>query len=98
VKILTIRPSRKSAWCHIFRIDAQLPDGTKKQYFIKVQAMYVITHMVRLIEVHPKADELRKRMMEGTYDSELLYHSYCPDHVPTPITWRSYGEDPDPWF
>jgi hypothetical protein len=60
--------------------------------------MYVTTHTVRLIEVQTKADELGKRMMECTYESELLYHSYCPDHVPTPITWVSYGEDPDPWF
>jgi len=36
--------------------------------------------------------------MEGTYESELLYHAYCPQHVPTPIAWGAYTDDRDTWF
>ncbi|EFQ88872.1 hypothetical protein PTT_15060 [Pyrenophora teres f. teres 0-1] len=39
-----------------------------------------------------------KRMMEGTYESELVYHSYCPSHVPRPIAWGEYEDEPDTWF
>ncbi|KAI4922771.1 hypothetical protein J4E90_001205 [Alternaria incomplexa] len=45
-----------------------------------------------------KTGKLGKRMMQGTYESELLYHSYCPEHVPTPIAWGAYKDHPDTWF
>jgi protein-ribulosamine 3-kinase len=37
-------------------------------------------------------------MMKGTYESELLYHAYCPDHVPKPIAWGQYQDEPNTWF
>lgn len=36
--------------------------------------------------------------MEDTYESELLYRSICSEHVPTPIAWGSYADQPDTWF
>jgi hypothetical protein len=37
-------------------------------------------------------------MTEGTYESELLYHSYCPGHVQKPIAWGHYENSPETWF
>jgi hypothetical protein len=37
-------------------------------------------------------------MIKGTYESELLYHAYCPDHVPKPIAWGQYHDEPNTWI
>lgn len=37
-------------------------------------------------------------MMEGTYHSERLFHSYIPDNVPKPCAWGSFKSDPSTSF
>jgi hypothetical protein len=36
LEILLIAEYGNSAWCETFRVDTKLPDGTPKQYFLKV--------------------------------------------------------------
>lgn len=37
-------------------------------------------------------------MMEGTFESEKLVHSFAPDHVPKPLAWGSYKSIPNMHF
>lgn len=37
-------------------------------------------------------------MMAGTFESEEIFHSYSPEHVPRPISWGNYKSDPGTWF
>lgn len=37
-------------------------------------------------------------MMEGSFYSESLLHSYIPDHVPKPHAWGQYKSDPSTYF
>lgn len=37
-------------------------------------------------------------MMLGSFESETLVWEYAPRHVPKPIGWGHYREDPDMWF
>ncbi len=37
-------------------------------------------------------------MMEGSFESEIIFNKYAPKHVPKPIAWGSYKSDPDMWF
>jgi protein-ribulosamine 3-kinase len=39
-----------------------------------------------------------RRMMEGSFESESAFHFYSPDHVPKPIAFGSYDDDPATWF
>jgi len=39
-----------------------------------------------------------RRMMEGSFESESIFHHYSPDHVPKPIAWGSYKSKPSTWF
>lgn len=37
-------------------------------------------------------------MMEGTFASETIFHSYIPNNVPKPHAWGHYKSDPSIWF
>lgn len=37
-------------------------------------------------------------MMQGSYESEKIFHHYAPDYVPEPISWGFYAADPDMYF
>ena len=36
--------------------------------------------------------------MEGTFESEKIFHHYIPEHVPKPHVWGEYNSEPDKWF
>ena len=42
--------------------------------------------------------ELGKRIFEGTYEFERLFHEYLPEHVSKPYAWGEYESQPDMWF
>jgi len=37
-------------------------------------------------------------MMEGSFESESVFHKYSPNHVPNPIAFGSHEDDPATWF
>ena len=37
-------------------------------------------------------------MMRGTRESESIFHTYSPSHVPAPYAWGNYASDPNAWF
>ncbi len=37
-------------------------------------------------------------MMEGTYHSERIFHTYLPENVPKPYAWGNFKSDPSTWF
>jgi protein-ribulosamine 3-kinase len=37
-------------------------------------------------------------MMEGSYESEKIFHHYSPTHVPRPVAWGAYAADPNMWY
>ena len=37
-------------------------------------------------------------MMRGTWESESIFHTYSPSHVPAPYAWGNYASDPNAWF
>ncbi|CAF9931127.1 MAG: hypothetical protein HETSPECPRED_007794 [Heterodermia speciosa] len=80
-KILSVTPSGASAWVHSVCIEACLPDGAKKLYFLKYQT-----------------GQLGRRIFEGTFESEKIFHEYLPEHVPKPHAWGEYQSEPDNWF
>ena len=36
--------------------------------------------------------------MSGTFQSERLFHTMSPEHVPKPIAWGNFQSNPDIWF
>ncbi|KAK3316749.1 hypothetical protein B0H66DRAFT_304929 [Apodospora peruviana] len=36
--------------------------------------------------------------MRGSFESEMTFYSFCPDHVPKPIAWGNYESDTTTWF
>lgn len=45
-----------------------------------------------------QSGEAARRMMEGSYESEKIYHHYSPAHVPRPVAWGSYAADLNMWY
>ena len=37
-------------------------------------------------------------MMLGTYESEMAFFAYAPEHIPKPLAWGSYKSDPETYF
>lgn len=69
-----------------------------KSFFKKVRASTpVICHPV-LINGQSQSGDTGRRMMEGTYASEEIFHKYIPKHVPRPLAWGHYKSDPSTWF
>ncbi|KAJ4302694.1 hypothetical protein N0V90_001584 [Kalmusia sp. IMI 367209] len=42
--------------------------------------------------------EVGKRMMEGAYSSDKAYSEFASGHIPEPIGFGEFKEDPDTWF
>lgn len=45
-----------------------------------------------------QAGEEGRRMMEGSYELESVFHRFSPNHVPKPIAWGNYKSSPIVWF
>ncbi|KAK7416889.1 hypothetical protein QQX98_004947 [Neonectria punicea] len=45
-----------------------------------------------------KSGEEGRRMMEGSFESESMFHHYSPSNVPKPLAWGCFHSDPDMWF
>ncbi|KAL8764375.1 MAG: hypothetical protein Q9184_000080 [Pyrenodesmia sp. 2 TL-2023] len=39
-----------------------------------------------------------RQMMRGTFESEVMLHSFAPNNVPKPLAWGSYKKEPDSHF
>ncbi|KAG8161739.1 hypothetical protein KVR01_008726 [Diaporthe batatas] len=39
-----------------------------------------------------------RRMMEGSFESEAIFHHYAPENIPEPIAFGHYESSPDTWF
>ena len=48
--------------------------------------------------VQYQSGNLGKRIFQGTYESESLFHQYLSEHVPKPIAWGNYESDAQMWF
>ncbi|KAJ4294364.1 hypothetical protein N0V90_008054 [Kalmusia sp. IMI 367209] len=94
VVIEAIVPSGASEWCQTVRIDARLRNGTLRRYFKKMGVMEIPLTSPGKVQ----SGEVGRRMIEGTFQSESTYISYCPNHVPKPIAFGEYAAEPDTWF
>ncbi|KAJ4354155.1 uncharacterized protein N0V89_005888 [Didymosphaeria variabile] len=54
----------------------------------------VIAGLSRLCET----GEAGRRMMEGAFRSEKAYYTYTPGHVPKPLGFGNFKDEPDTWF
>jgi protein-ribulosamine 3-kinase len=48
--------------------------------------------------VQSHAGGLGRRGLLGSFESEKLFHEYDPEHVPKPIAFGNYKENPETWF
>lgn len=53
---------------------------------------------VKLYFRKSQTGETGRKMMQGTWESESVFYSYSPEHVPKPYAWGNYKSDPDTWF
>jgi protein-ribulosamine 3-kinase len=44
------------------------------------------------------AGDLGRRGLLGSFEPEKLFHEYDPEHVPKPIAFGNYKENPETWF
>lgn len=87
---------------------AALPQGSTV-LSIKVSGASAWVQTVRITVRHQDAltkdyfmktekGEEGRRMMEGSFESEKIFNSYAPTHIPKPIAWGCYKSDPDMWW
>lgn len=36
-------------------------------------------------------------MMEGSFESEAIFHHYAPDNIPKPIAFGHFESSPETW-
>ncbi|KAK4222959.1 hypothetical protein QBC38DRAFT_512662 [Podospora fimiseda] len=91
-EIISVSPSGASAWVQTVRIECLLEDGTIKNYFRKASTRFQYSLF------YLTSGEDGRRMMEGSFESESAFHTFSPNHVPKPIAFGNYDDDPATCF
>ncbi|KAL8746736.1 MAG: hypothetical protein Q9190_001294 [Brigantiaea leucoxantha] len=103
-KIVSVTPLSVSAWVHTVYIETLLPDGAKKLYFLKVTLKCIpYRYGTNNKDSHAvlqqyQIGKLGRKISQGAFESERLFHEYLPEHVPKPHAWGGYKSEPDTWF